>query len=276
MEQVSMNGVQNVQYNAPKVASEPSFQGRAPEMKEDGNNKLLGALAGLGAIGLGSVLVFRDLKKGDGSALRKIGKNITKKSPNNNIKKGTQEAIEHSKKIVKNVSAEVQEKTNKLTNNVSDLISQQKTYEQLETKIDLSEKAIKSAERLKKTEVTINGKTMKIDKAKGHVSNWKGEIKKLNPVSDEQIAKAKKEVENFAKTPEGKSILDMQRTARKHPELSEKALAQIANTPAATTSEASKLSEKYNNYVSKMKAKGKDPLSFLDYQTKLSKLGTFK
>ena len=81
MEQVGINNVQQVQYQPKTAATVPSFQGKKPEMKEDGDKKLLGALAGLGAIGLGGVLIARDLKKGSASNIKKVWNKITKKTP---------------------------------------------------------------------------------------------------------------------------------------------------------------------------------------------------
>ena len=268
MEQVGINGVQQVQYQPKTAATEPSFQGKKPEMKEDGDKKLLGALAGLGAIGLGGVLIARDIKKGSTSNIKKAWSKITKKGAQKSvIKAGSKEAIAHSKNIVKNVSTEAQEKINKLTNGVQDAISGKKAYEALESKITMSQKAIAVAEKAGKDMVTIDGKTMKLDKAKGHVSNFVGELKKMKKPSDTDIQKAVEAVKKEAASSEGAGIINMQRAARKHPEVSQESLAKIANTvPTKATTEADNIASRYNKYVELAQKKNKAPMTFMEFQ----------
>ena len=277
MEQVGMNGVQQVSYVAPSAASEPSFtSAMPPEQKEDGDKKLIGALMGLAAITIGGIAIARDLKKGDASSLRKIfnksGKEVAQ-ATNKGIKAGSKQAIDNSKKIVKNVSTEAQENINKLTNNVSDLISKQKTYDELQTKINLGEKAISIAEKTGKTTVVFDGKEMKLSRAKGLLSNAKGEFKKLSKVTDDDIQKAIASAKQAASTPEGSGIINMQRAARKNPGLSQESLAKIATTTTTeTASEASMLAQKYDKYISMMKNKNKTPMSFETFIQKQAKL----
>ncbi|MBR3604403.1 MAG: hypothetical protein IKL52_00045 [Candidatus Gastranaerophilales bacterium] len=113
MEQVGVNNIQQVQYQ-PKVAvTEPSFQGKKPEMKEDGDKKLLGALAGLAAIGAG-VMAVVDLKKGDASHIKKVWNKITKKTPKTGAKAieaakaTTQRAAEITKEAIEEKIADGQ------------------------------------------------------------------------------------------------------------------------------------------------------------------------
>ena len=74
MEQVGINNIQEVQYKPQAAVTEPSFQGKKPEMKEDGDKKLLGALAGLGTIALGGVLVYNGIKKGKRVGIKDLEK----------------------------------------------------------------------------------------------------------------------------------------------------------------------------------------------------------
>lgn len=282
MEQVGINNVQQVQYQPKTAATEPSFTGKKPEMKEDGDKKLLGALAGLGAIGLGGVLIARDLKNGNASHLKKAWGKITKKGAQKGaqktaIKAGSKEAIAHSKNIVKGASTEAQEKINKLTNGVQDAVNNKKAYEALESKIALSEKAIAVAEKAGKDMVTIDGKTMKLDKAKGHLSNFIGELKKMKKPSDTDVQKAVDAVRKEASTPEGAGIINMQRAARKHPEVSQESLAKIANaTPTKTTTAAIDVAESYDKYVKGLQKKNKTPMSFIEYQQKIEASNNYR
>ncbi len=62
----------------------PIESAKKPEMKEDGENKLTGALACLGAVAMGG-LAIRDLKKGDSSKLKTLYGKIVKKASSGQV-----------------------------------------------------------------------------------------------------------------------------------------------------------------------------------------------
>lgn len=228
MEQVGINNVQQVQYQPKTAATEPSFQGKKPEMKEDGDKKLLGALAGLGAIGLGGVLIARDLKKGSASNIKKVWNKITKKSAGK-AANATGKAVRKASEETSAIATKLKSKT---AEQIKDIISS------TQTKIQTAAKELSAAQKtLKETTAKIAKKEAEIQTAikKGHTQqaqDLKRALEKLNATkleNESAVGKLQKQKDTLiqlmtdAKTygKNGQEVLNQQRI-QKHLERAKK------------------------------------------------------
>ena len=228
MENISgVNYAQNVQ-----SIQQPSFQGRRKEeyyvsqpieQKEDGDKKLWCTLAAIGATAAPGIYIAKG-KSGPAKAIRNGVKNLfgkgAKEAAEKTAKKGSKEAIEQSKKVIKGISTETQENINKLTNGVTDVLTNQKAYDEqqnivrnLQAKVTAYQDAITAARNASQNFVEVDGRKINLSKAEGWLGGFKGELRtaqatldKMTKPSDDALSNAVKAVQE-ANTGEGAAII---------------------------------------------------------------------
>lgn len=106
MEQVGINGVQQVQYQPKAAATQPSFTANPPEQKEDGDKKLMNALLGLGAITAAGIGIYAGRHK-LANLFSKNGKKVAEAAseavtqPNKGAKEIAEATAEAAERIAK-------------------------------------------------------------------------------------------------------------------------------------------------------------------------------
>ncbi len=248
--------------NLPVTNAIEAQSAQQPEMKEDGDKKLIGALAGLAAIG-GAIAIGVGIKKGKinfkhfKKAGQEASENLTKK-----------DGINKSLQVVQDVSDDAQKAVINAKNNIVDAISQNATHNNLQKKADKYKNQITKLEQALNDQqgeyITIGSEKIKRSKAQGWLGNLKGELSQTNKALKEtqtvDVKKMGQELSDLAKQdPEVKATVDMQRYTRKHPELSQKTQQELYQDSLQKASKQTDFA--YEKYRAGAVKQGRTPIS---------------